>query len=216
MALQCIVFDCDGVILDSVPVKTRAFARIAAPHGQEAQDRFVMYHTRHGGVSRYKKFQWFYNEVLGREISDEESERLGRLFAEYALDEVRRCPLIPGIQEVLDTWKGKLPLYVCSGAPHEEVQAVLRERNLDQYFVSIHGSPPAKAKLLGQIVAALPLAPEDVLMVGDAPTDHEAAQEVGTLFYGVGPDIKPASASLYPWGPDLTGLNEWIKARAAH
>ena len=60
MALQCIVFDCDGVILDSVPVKTRAFARIAAPHGQEAQDRFVMYHTRHGGVSRYKKFQWFY------------------------------------------------------------------------------------------------------------------------------------------------------------
>ena len=89
MSLQCLVFDCDGVILDSVPVKTRAFARIAAPHGQEAQDRFVMYHTRHGGVSRYKKFQWFYNEVLGREISDEESERLGRLFAEYALDEVR-------------------------------------------------------------------------------------------------------------------------------
>ena len=96
------------------------------------------------------------------------------------------------------------------------MQAVLRERNLDQYFVSIHGSPPAKAKLLGQIVAALPLAPEDVLMVGDAPTDHEAAQEVGTLFYGVGPDIKPASESLYPWGPDLTGLNDWIKARAAH
>ena len=26
MALKCLVFDCDGVILDSVPVKTRAFA----------------------------------------------------------------------------------------------------------------------------------------------------------------------------------------------
>ena len=144
MALQCIVFDCDGVILDSVPVKTRAFARIAAPHGQEAQDRFVMYHTRHGGVSRYKKFQWFYNEVLGREISDEESERLGRLFAEYALDEVRRCPLIPGIQEVLDTWKGKLPLYVCSGAPHEEVQAVLRSDALGPFLHAMYGNQPAR------------------------------------------------------------------------
>lgn len=215
MALQCIVFDCDGVILDSVPVKTRAFARIAAPYGQEAQDRFVMYHSLHGGVSRYKKFQWFYNEVLGREISDEESEKLGRLFSEYALDEVRRCPLIPGIQEVLDTWKGRLPLYVCSGAPHEEVLAVLQERKLDHYFVSIHGSPPAKAKLLGQIVAPLPLTPQDVLMVGDAPTDRDAAEEVGTLFYGVGSDIKPALESAYPWGADLTGLNDWIKARVA-
>lgn len=36
MALKCLVFDCDGVILDSVPVKTRAFARLAEPYGEEA------------------------------------------------------------------------------------------------------------------------------------------------------------------------------------
>ena len=54
MALKCLVFDCDGVILDSVPVKTRAFARLAEPYGEEARDRFVMYHTVHGGVSRYQ------------------------------------------------------------------------------------------------------------------------------------------------------------------
>ena len=102
MTLQCIVFDCDGVILDSVPVKTRAFARIAAPYGQEAQDRFVMYHSLHGGVSRYRKFEWLYNEVLGREITQDESERLGRLFAEYSLDEVRRFPLIPGLKDGMD------------------------------------------------------------------------------------------------------------------
>ena len=33
MALQCLVFDCDGVLLDSVPIKTRAYARIAEPLG---------------------------------------------------------------------------------------------------------------------------------------------------------------------------------------
>ena len=32
MPLQCLVFDCDGVILDSVPVKTRAFAQIGRAH----------------------------------------------------------------------------------------------------------------------------------------------------------------------------------------
>ena len=121
MALKCLVFDCDGVILDSVPVKTRAFARLAEPYGEEARDRFVMYHTVHGGVSRYKKFEWFFREILDREITPAESEEWGRRFAEYALDEVRRCELIPGIARVLEHWQGKLPLYVCSGAPHEEL-----------------------------------------------------------------------------------------------
>ena len=45
MALQCLVFDCDGVLLDSVPIKSRAYARIAEPFGPEARDRMVLYHT---------------------------------------------------------------------------------------------------------------------------------------------------------------------------
>ena len=196
MALNCLVFDCDGVILDSVPVKTRAFARLAEPYGEEARDRFVMYHTVHGGVSRYKKFEWFFREILDREITPAESEEWGRRFAEYALDEVRRCELIPGIARVLEHWQGKLPLYVCSGAPHEELNFILKERGLDSCFTGIYGSPPSKAKLLAMIVDKACVLPDEVLMVGDASTDRNAAEEVGTLFYGT--------------GPDLTGLDAWI------
>lgn len=210
MSLQCLVFDCDGVILDSVPVKTRAFARLAEPFGGEARDRFVMYHTVHGGVSRYKKFEWFFRDVLGREISAEESADWGRRFAEYALDEVRRCPLIPGVENVLETWRGKLPLYVCSGAPAEELCLVLRERGLEHYFTGIYGSPPAKALLLAEIVRVANVLPEHALMVGDAVTDRDAAESVGTLFYGVGPELKGGD---FPWGADLTGLSACIAAR---
>lgn len=209
MCLQCLVFDCDGVILDSVPVKTRAFARLVEPYGPEARDRFVMYHTVHGGVSRYKKFAWFFREVLGREITEEESAAWGRRFAEYALDEVRRCPLIPGVQDVLDAWRGRLPLYVCSGAPQEELNLVLRERRLDGYFAGIHGSPPAKAALLANIVRLAGVEPQATLMVGDAVTDRNAAEDVGARFFGVGPELKGGD---FPWGADLTGLNAWIAA----
>ena len=65
--------------------------------------------------------------------------------------------------------------------------------------------------LLAQIVNRQKLDPADVLMVGDAPTDRDAAETVGTLFYGVGPELKGGS---FPWGEDLTGLNVWIAARA--
>ena len=211
MALQCLVFDCDGVILDSVPVKTKAFARVAEPFGAEARDRLLMYHKVHGGVSRYKKFEWLYENVLGKTITPEESRRLGDLFAEYAMDELRRCALIPGIQEVLDGWRGRLPLFVCSGAPQEELVSVLQLRGLDGYFDGIHGSPPAKAEVLANIVRAQKLDPADVLMVGDAPTDRDAAEYAGTQFYGVGPILKGGN---FPWGEDLTGLDAWIRERA--
>ncbi|MBO4301686.1 MAG: HAD family hydrolase [Desulfovibrio sp.] len=210
MALQCLVFDCDGVILDSVPVKTRAFARVAEPFGEEARDRLLMYHKVHGGVSRYKKFAWLYEEVLGRDITPEESCRLGDLFASYVKDELKHCALIPGIQDVLDTWHEKLPLFVCSGTPQEELVSVLKLRGLDGYFVGIHGSPPAKAELLVSIVRDRKLDPADVLMVGDAPTDRDAAEHAGTQFFGVGPILKGGN---FPWGEDLLGLNAWIQER---
>ena len=53
MALSLIVFDCDGVILESVDAKTKAFAQVAEPLGAEARDRLVLYHTLHGGKNSH-------------------------------------------------------------------------------------------------------------------------------------------------------------------
>ena len=210
MALKCLVFDCDGVLLDSVPVKTRAFIRLALPYGQEAADRFEMFHSMHGGVSRYLKFEWFFKECLGREITPEEKADWSRRFGEYALDEVRKCPMIPGALETLQAWHGRLPLYVCTGAPQAEVMAILSERGLGHYFKAIYGSPPAKARLLETIVKEdAKVEPDEAVMIGDASTDLHAAEENETLFYGVGPDLKGGN---YPWSENLIPLNSWIEA----
>lgn len=212
-SVKCLVFDCDGVLLDSVPVKTRAFARLAEPYGQEAVDRLVMYHARHGGVSRFRKFAWFYEEILGREITPEESEAWGRKFADLALEEVRKCPLIPGVEAVLQTWAGRLPMYVCSGAPKAELDLVLAERKLAPYFKDIVGSPPAKSELLKNIVKKEPgFASSEFLMVGDASTDRNAAEIAETQFYGIGQGLK---GGPYPWSENLLPLNQWLKHHAA-
>ena len=41
------------------------------------------------------------------------------------------------------------------------------------------------------------------------PRTGTLPRQVGTLFYGVGPELQGGE---HPWGPDLTGLNEWIAA----
>ena len=208
MALSCLVFDCDGVILESVPVKTRAFARIAEPFGAEAVARLLMYHKAHGGVSRYAKFAWLYREVLGREITQAELADLGSRYAEIAFDEVCRCDLVPGVEAVLTRWRGRVPMYVCSGAPHEEVNVILTGRGLEQYFAGIYGSPPAKAELLRSIIDRAGVDPATAVMVGDSVTDLDAAEAVGTLFYGRGGELQGGG---FPWGEDLTRLNEWLE-----
>ncbi|MDR0466459.1 MAG: HAD-IA family hydrolase [Deltaproteobacteria bacterium] len=209
MALDCIVFDCDGVILDSLAVKTRAFVRLAEPFGAEAVDRLVMYHKEHGGVSRYKKFEWLYREVLGREITQEELAALGRQFAELALEEVCRCDLIPGVEDVLRRRQGLTPMYVCSGTPHEELNVILRRRGLHVFFAGIYGTPPAKSELLRTIVGQAGADPASAVMVGDSVTDLDAAKAVGTRFYGCGAELKGGD---FPWGEDLTALNAWLDA----
>ena len=208
MALSLIVFDCDGVILESVDVKTRAFARIGAEFGQEASARLVVYHQMHGGVSRYKKFEWLYREVLGRSLAKEELEILGEKFAALAFDEVMRSSLVPGVQEVLDRWHGRVPMYVASGAPSAELARILAERDLRKYFAGIQGSPPGKAELLRGIVTGVCVYPGDAIMIGDSMTDQYATEAVRTRFYGRGEYFRHSG---FPWHEDLTRLNDYLE-----
>lgn len=209
MAIKCLVFDCDGVLLDSVGIKTEAFGKLAEPWGPEARDRMILYHSMHGGVSRYLKFEWFFREYVHREITGAEKEEWSKKFREYSLQAVRNCPLIPGALTVLQKWHGILPMYVCTGAPREEVSMILKEKGLISFFTAVYGSPPIKSRLLAQIVNDdVKLDPAEVVMIGDANTDQDAAETVGTQFYGVGPELR---GGKYPWSQTLEPLNAWIE-----
>ena len=208
MALDLIVFDCDGVILESMDIKTQAFLRIGETISEEAADGLVAYHRANGGVSRYKKFEWLYTTYKNQAITDEEKEALNEQFKKIAMEEVARCSLVPGVQSVLDHWHGRLPMYVASGAPEEELRMIIRNRGLSKYFAGVHGSPTVKTHLLRMIVQHAGVKPCNAVMIGDSRTDQYAAAAVGTRFYGRGEYFK---YSGHPWHKDLTQLNEYLE-----
>ena len=51
-----VVFDCDGIILDSNDVKSKAFAKSLIGSGNQSISEFIDYHKKNGGVSRFVKF----------------------------------------------------------------------------------------------------------------------------------------------------------------
>ncbi len=212
MALSCIVFDCDGIILESVDPKTAAFARICQEISPAHTNDFTAYVTLHGGVSRFEKFAWLIREAFQREITPKESRTMGEKFIRYCLESVMASSLVPGFVDVAKRWQGVVPMYVASGTPQYELEEVLHRKGLDTYFTAIYGTPPAKAALLLRAVRDAGAAPGDAVMVGDSKTDLDAALVVGTKFYGRGAYF---AGSGQPWGRDLTKLNEFLERMAA-
>ncbi len=208
MPISTLVLDCDGVILESMDIKTQAMYELALPYGEEAADRLKLYHILHGGINRKVKFAWFFEEILGKSITDAQMQDWNTRFEELTLDLIKTCPLVPGMQEILETWAGKMPIYVCSGASQHELDYVLPLRGLDKYFTEICGAPPSKTPLLAEIIRKAKADPAEVLMVGDASTDMIAAEACGTLFYGRG---KYFAGGKWPWSEDLHPLNAWIR-----
>ena len=208
MLFPLVVFDCDGVILESVDAKTEAFYRVALQWGPSVAQKFKEYHLGHLGISRFIKFEWLFKEVLHEDLTPAMSEDLGRQFAEICLEEVAASPLVPGCQDCLDYLHGKTALCIASGMPDEELKAIVKARKLEKYFKTTLGSPPGKTELLRSIVLKEGVAPAQALMVGDSNTDLKAAQEVGCAFFGRGAQFK---VSGWPWHEDLTGLLEYLR-----
>ena len=59
MYYEAFFFDFDGVLADSVEVKTRAFARLFESYGPEVVARVVAHHRYHGGMTRIEKIKQF-------------------------------------------------------------------------------------------------------------------------------------------------------------
>lgn len=212
MALACIVFDCDGVILESVDAKTEAFRRVCGEIAPAHADAFIAYVTLHGGVSRYEKFAWLVRRAFDRDITPDETRAMGENFIRYCLEAVLGAPFVPGFTATVERWAGRVPLYVASGTPQHELEEVIRHKGLERFFAGVYGTPPAKAPLLQAAVRDANAPPKATVMVGDSKTDMDAALIVGTKFYGRGPYFSDKNVA---WGDDLTGLNAYLDRVAA-
>jgi phosphoglycolate phosphatase-like HAD superfamily hydrolase len=208
IAWQAFFFDFDGVLADSVEVKTKAFARLFEPFGPEVQARVVEHHRRHSGVTRVDKFRHYYREFLHQPLLDEELAELCRRFARLVVDEVVAAPEIPGAEAFLRLFVEKLPLFVVSAAPEGEVQEIVHRRGWIEYFREVRGAPRTKRENLEILVRTHSLNPGQCWFFGDAESDYRAAQACGVHFLGILPGPEAPLLQVVPditWVKDFTG-----------
>jgi len=216
--IRAVIFDFDGVILDSVSLKTELFVRCYDNEpSMEQQAHIREYQARHGGVGRGEKFAYFERALFNREPTPDSLARLSRLYGDLLAAEIEACRYLPGALAFLDALHGKMPLHLVSGTLHGDLVRILDQRNLTRYFTAMIGSPTSKIDAFHRIITMEAYDPATVLAIGDSMTELEAANATGTQFIGI---VAPNEENMFPPGittyPDLAHLHaDWQRLTTA-
>ncbi len=183
-AATTLVFDFDGVIIESVHAKGLAFHRLYEPFGNIIADNVLSHHLKAGGVSRYDKIRHFHREFLGQALTSQEIELWAQKYSRLVEKLVVDSPLVPGAKEFFEKWKNQKRMFVASATPTEELHRILDRLNLSKYFERTWGYPTEKVAALKEVLGFTLQSAHQVIMVGDSISDYEASQEAKVLFIG--------------------------------
>ncbi len=181
---KTLVFDCDGVVLDSNKIKTEAFYQAALPYGEAAAQALVHYHVAHGGVSRYKKFDHFLNVLVPEYAHATDGPGLDALLTAYAAgvqEGLLQCQVAEGLDELRTATPNSRWLIV-SGGDQTELRRVFKLRDLDRFFDGgIFGSPDTKDEILAREIEDNNIV-QPAVFFGDSKYDYQAAENAGLNF----------------------------------
>lgn len=178
---QTLVFDCDGVVLDSNKVKTRAFYLATLPYGEEAAQAMVAYHIANGGISRYRKFAYFLEEIITAAPLKNELQTLLDTYAMHAHEGLLNCEVARGLHELRRQTPDARWLIV-SGGDQAELNEVFAMRGLVGLFDGgIFGSPNSKDEILSRECGNGNIL-QPAIFLGDSLYDYQAASRAGLDF----------------------------------
>ena len=197
--VDLVIFDCDGVLLDTMEQKIRAFREwVPAQHTQHA-DAF-MDRVMHGfGKSRFHHIKSFYADIVGLAPAPEFLKEEIARFTEICEPLCASAGWLPGSREFLEACRGAGAMcYVLSGMPEEPLIEMLAAHGAraisaeepDAIFDRIYGSPPGKPQRMEAILSETHTPAHRAVFVGDADADREAAAHVGASFV-----YKPSKAA---------------------
>ena len=177
-----IIFDYDGVVLDSNKIKTDAFQKTLFDEDPILVSQLLDYHRLNGGVSRYNKIKYFYHKLKKDKSADETINNKIELFGDIVEKKLLSAEFVPGIKDFLRAChERQIPCVVCSGGKEEEVRDVSSALSIDRFFEKIYGSPKTKSDILELINDEYRL-DESVLYFGDARSDLLAAKKFNVKF----------------------------------
>jgi beta-phosphoglucomutase len=181
-----LIFDMDGVIVDSNPLHREAWTEFNRRHGLETTGNMIerMYGRRNDQIVR---------DYFGDGLTDGEVAAYGAAKEEIYRDMLGsriEDALVPGIRAFLDIYRGA-PMAVATNAEPENVNFVLDRAGLRSYFrVVVDGhqvsQPKPDPEIYLRAASLLEIRPSDCIVLEDSHTGVAAARAAGMRVAGLG------------------------------
>jgi phosphoglycolate phosphatase-like HAD superfamily hydrolase len=178
---RVLFWDFDGVVKESVDVKTQAYVRLFESFGAGIAARVREHHENNGGMSRFEKLP-LYLSWAGRSSSAEEVSRYCDRFSAAVFRAVVESAWVPGAREYLEQNHERQRFVMVTGTPQEEIVAILDALGITGWFCEVHGAPTIKAAAIESALIRLECRSSDALMIGDSESDFTAAAATNVEF----------------------------------
>ena len=175
--VNTIIFDCDGVILNSNQLKTKAYYKAACTsYGHELATSLTSYLAKNTGKPRDHFFDHFLKNIVPSDISGLGYEELLDLVTKEIYKGLMECEVSPCLFKLRKKTLDKKWL-VASGGLEKELRSVFKNRSLfDLFDGGIYGGPRTKDEILTSLCNKNHIK-FPVLFLGDSKYDHEVARK---------------------------------------
>ncbi len=183
--IKNIIFDFDGVILDSMPIRTEGFKKIFENYDNKKVEELISFHLINGGLSRFVKIKYFFEELLETSISEEEinffADKYSKIMKEKLINEKY---LIRETVDFIKNNNNKIKMFIASGSEEKELRLINKSLYLSEYFLGIFGSPKNKIDIVKSIIQDNKLNKNETILIGDSINDYDAAIKNDIRFFG--------------------------------
>ena len=171
---KIIFWDFDGVIKESVSVKTDAYVELFRPYGSNVCKKIKKHHLANGGMSRYDKIP-LYLKWAGLKQTDAVVQEFCDKFSGVVKGKVIASAWVPGVEEFLRNNGKNHKFVLVSATPQSELEDICEALKLTKIFCKIYGAPYDKAKAIKRSIIDYNVSPSACIMIGDAEVDIKAA-----------------------------------------
>jgi beta-phosphoglucomutase len=196
--LRAVIFDFDGVLVNSEPVHYRALRDGLLPEGfaidEEEYLHYVGYHDREAIRMALER----HGCPATLERVDAVARRKAATYEALLAD----VPFFPGARELVDSLAREVPLAIASGARRREIEEILGATGLRPRFAAVVGAEDVRHRkpdpepylyALRQLAAhEADLAPSQCLVIEDSVPGILAGRSAGMKVLGVAHTFEPA------------------------
>ena len=178
---KTIFWDFDGVIKDSVEIKSDAFEQLFVVFGRKIAKKVRRHHEANGGMSRFDKLP-LYLKWAGQALSPLLVDKYAQQFSLLVTQRVIDSEWVDGVLEYLQSNHNRQQFFLITGTPQQEIENIISQLQIAYYFQQVIGSPSTKSEAIKSLLNCYNINPEQAVMIGDSSSDYNAATDNNIAF----------------------------------